>query len=213
MRKATIAGFACVSFVILRLIPHTPAFAGPNFKAAYDRIGEISATTAAQGQYLEAAQEFEEVVTTWREERYLAAGALFWAGTMYQKAGELKRAIETFKRVLDEYPQQLEPGVWARVAMANDCYFALGQYHKGLAMLLEMVLHSSAYEGSGAPGCGTLLLPWARDQLLEYLRKAASAYSEQGRPGEFAHLIRGTLTDNWCAPVWEMAAEAMLALG
>jgi tetratricopeptide (TPR) repeat protein len=179
----------------------------------WEEAGSNAGSLAGAGKFEEAAAELEKVLTKYPEEREVCGSALSLEITIWaRQAKDYGRAIATFERFLADYPEQVGEAAWARVEMAGDCYFPSGDYPAGLATLLEMVVHSGVYEGSGTAGPGVPFQPWAEQRVRSYLKKVAGAFAKQGKPEEFAHLIRGALANSFSAPVIELLAGAMLEL-
>ena len=69
-------------------------------------------------------------------------GALLGMGSTYRCIGEYQKAKETFQRALELFPQQYEYKTF--LAMT---YYNLGEYAKGMELLLNSLVETSKDEG------------------------------------------------------------------
>ena len=204
--------------------PRMAAQGGPNYEAAAAMM-RAGKTLASAGKHEEATAKFEGILAAYPEEREICALTLceqgrMWATEAEKQDGSLRakvecydQALRAFQQVIWVYPEQLAETAFSKLAMANDCYFPLGEYEEGLVALVEMVTQAGVYEGCGVPEYGARFQPWVEAEVQKYLERVAGKYTEEGRPGEIAHLVRSILGETCPSPVLELVIKPMLGSG
>jgi len=209
----TLAAVAAFSSLFLFAVcsPTDAALRGPDYEAARAMMQQAKDEAnglVAAGNFEEAAAKFQEVRAAYPNETEVCAASLHYEGMMWSRqAHDPRGALEPFWKLLDDYPQILSAET--RVEMANNCYFPLGEYDKGLAVLVEMVIHGPAYDGCGVYRGGPFQV-WADERLLEYLKFTAWSLAAQGRPHDLAHVARSPLGENCSTYVLRLVIRQML---
>jgi len=208
----TLAAVAAFSSIFLFAVP-SPSFAalrGPDYEAAHAMMQQAKDEAnglVAAGNFEGAAAKFQEVRAAYPNETEVCAGSLHYEGMMWSRqAHDPQRALEPFCKLLDDYPQILSAET--RVEMANNCYFALGEYDKGLSVLVEMVIHAPAYEGCGVNRGGSFQ-QWADQLVLGYLLLVSRDPEVRDRPDWLAHIARSAFQETGSAYVLRLVIRQM----
>jgi tetratricopeptide (TPR) repeat protein len=210
--------FHVVSVLLAALVLSFPGMAasrGPDYEAAL-ALWQAAADLQGAGNYQEARSKYQELLAKYPGEREVCASSLHELGLVVgRKMGDYDGAAEAFRKIIDEYPEQLDY-VWrAKRLMTKDYYFPLGRYEEGLRMLVEILDESNRYEGLVVPwGWGPEDFDTLTEGLVrEYLKDVEAAYIKDGKAGDLAHLGRSALGKTCSGPVLHLVSEAMLRNG
>jgi len=206
---AAIAAFASV-FLLAVSSPVLAALRGPDYQAARAMMqqakDEVSDLVAA-AKFEEGAAKFQQVRAAYPNETEVCAASLHYEGMMWSRqAHDPRRALEPFWKLLSDYPEILSAET--REEMANNCYFPLGEYDKGLSVLVEMVIHAPAYEGCGVNRGGSFQ-QWADQEVLGYLITTARNLAPRGRADQLAHVARSAFAETGSAYVLRLVIRHM----
>jgi len=209
----TIAAIAATISVLLFAVcsPSFAALRGPDYEAAHAMMQQAKDEAnglVAAGNFEGAAAKFQAVRAAYPNETEVCAATLHYEGMMWSRqAHDPRRALEPFWKLLNDYPQILSAET--RVEMANNCYFPLGEYDKGLSVLVEMVIHAPAYEGCGVNRGGSFQ-QWADQQVLGYLITTSRDLAARGRPDRLAHVARSAFAETGSAYVLRLVIRQMM---
>ena len=108
----------------------------PNHALADQVAGKLAAAYLEQGQWAQAAAEFERLAAAAKEPQQ-ARAALWQAAELHEKAGTRAPAAKAYQRYLDKYPEPLESAIEARWRLARIAK-AEGNATRELALMKEI---------------------------------------------------------------------------
>lgn len=98
--------------------------------------GKLAAAYLEQGQWAQAAAEFERIAASGKDPQLARAG-LWQAAEMYEKAGARAQAARAYERYAKQYPEPLEASLEARYRLAQIAR-SDGHTARALALLREV---------------------------------------------------------------------------
>jgi tetratricopeptide (TPR) repeat protein len=91
----------------------------PNHPLQQDVAAKLAVAYTEQGQWSQAASEFERIAATKSKEPAVARGALWQAAELYEKGGSRAQAGRVYERYVQQYPEPFEPAMEARYRLSR----------------------------------------------------------------------------------------------
>ncbi|HFE53412.1 MAG TPA: tetratricopeptide repeat protein, partial [Bacteroidetes bacterium] len=112
-----------------------PTFESLPPRVRYLVMYSIALASYRTGEYAKARILFRDLIQINPESPY-ADNAAYWIGRSYENEGKLNQAIDAYVRASNLPDGDRRPYAWINIAA---CFFKLGQYDRGKAVLRELV--------------------------------------------------------------------------